>query len=235
MKTVARTPVQNNKKKIKISVDGFSLEGDLVLPPHTEGIVIFSHGSGSSRFSPRNNFVAQHLQRNGIATFMVDLLSEREDETFAMRFNIDLLTDRLITITKSLLRQPEVMELAVGLFGASTGAASALRAAANMPNLIRAVVSRGGRPDLSLNFLRHVKAPTLLIVGELDHEVIEFNKKAFEELQCVKQLSVVPGATHLFEEKGALEEVATQAGNWFGQYLGGETGFRLREQDSRIW
>ncbi len=226
--------VHSTKKKIKISTSGISFEGELVIPHKAEGLVIFAHGSGGSRFSPRNNFVAQQLQRKGIATFLVDLLSEREDEIFAMRFNIELLTERVVNVTEKLLEHSEVEGLPIGLFGASTGAASALRAAARLPHLIKAVVSRGGRPDLSMNFLKNVNAPTLLIVGELDFEVIDFNRRAYDGLTCIKQLSIIPGATHLFEEKGALEEVATQAASWFTQYLLGEKTLK-RKESNRIW
>jgi dienelactone hydrolase len=236
MKSGANTgSFQSDKKKVKISADGVNLEGELVIPISAEALVIFAHGSGSSRFSPRNNFVAQQLQRNRIATFLVDLLSEKEDDIFAMRFNIELLTDRLVTITERLLENSEVEGLPIGLFGASTGAACALRTAAQLPHLISAVVSRGGRPDLSLNFLKNVNAPTLLIVGELDHEVIEYNRRAFDELTCIKQLSIIPGATHLFEEKGSLEEVATQAASWFSQYLTGERIIKRKKEANRIW
>jgi pimeloyl-ACP methyl ester carboxylesterase len=217
MKT--QTIEDHDKKSVKISVDGVILEGDLTVPDKASAVVIFSHGSGSSRFSARNNFVAQQLQRKGIATFLVDLLTPHEDEVSANRFDIGLLTERLIAITQQLVKKSEVKSLPLGYFGASTGAASALRAAVRLPKLVKAVVSRGGRPDLSLIFLKLVQAPTLLIVGEMDHEVIGLNRLAYDKLHCIKRFSIVPKATHLFEEEGALEEVASLASQWFSQYL----------------
>jgi putative phosphoribosyl transferase len=215
---VEKSPPVDNKV-IHVPVGNVMLYGNLTAPENAIGLVIFSHGSGSSRFSPRNNFVAQQLYRRGIATILVDLLTAHEDEHYASRFNINLLTERLISITKWLSTTDEVNQLPIGYFGASTGAASALHAAALLPNKIVAIVSRGGRPDLAMEYLRGVKAPTLLIVGELDYEVALLNKQAFDELQCVKKLSVVPGATHLFEEPGSLEDVSVLAGMWFSKYF----------------
>lgn len=204
---------------ITLEIDNAELSGELILPPQATSLVLFSHGSGSSRFSPRNNFVAKELQNQNIGTFLFDLLTKWEDELYANRFDIDLLSNRLIQITKYIISQKEFSGLNLGYFGASTGAASALKAAAALPELIQAVVSRGGRPDLALDIAAKVKAPTLLIVGELDYDVIELNKKAYAALQCEKKLEIVPGATHLFEEPGALNKAAILAGNWFKKYL----------------
>lgn len=206
-------------RSLQIPVGRTILEGNLTLPANSKSLVIFSHGSGSSRFSPRNNFVAQQLHKKSIGTFLVDLLTPQEDSVYANRFNIDLLTERLTEITKWLTHLKETKELTMGYFGASTGAASALRAAALLPQVIKAVVSRGGRPDLAKNALNKVKAPTLLIVGEFDFDVFRLNQEAYDALECEKKLLVVVGATHLFEEPGALEEVSKLASDWFEKYL----------------
>jgi pimeloyl-ACP methyl ester carboxylesterase len=230
MKISVRHDVENYEKKlIKIAVGDVVLEGDLTIPDNVHALVIFSHGSGSSRFSPRNNFVAQQLNRRGIATFLVDLLTPKEDEVYSMRFNIELLSERLVIVTQKLSAHPEVASLPVGLFGASTGAASALRVAARLPRQIKAVVSRGGRPDLSMNSLNLVQAATLLIVGELDQEVIGLNRTAYDKLHCVKHFSIISNATHLFEEEGALEEVAIIAAQWFTQYLVKKNNYEERD------
>ena len=182
-------------------------------------MIVFAHGSGSGRLSPRNNFVARHLQQNGFATLLLDLLTPDEAEDRRNVFDIDLLADRLL-LTKSWLEQePRTKKLGVGYFGASTGAGAALQAAARKPSNIRAVVSRGGRPDLAETYLPSVAAPTLLIVGGWDEPVIEMNRSAFELLSCEKKLIIVPGATHLFEEPGTLELVAEHAQKWFRRYL----------------
>lgn len=204
---------------ITIEMDGIELSGELVLPQKTTSLVLFSHGSGSSRFSPRNNFVAEKLQNKNIGTFLFDLLTKREDETYANRFNMDLLTDRLTEVTKYMVSRKELSALSLGYFGASTGAASALKAAARLPDIIQAVVSRGGRPDLAMDVAGKVKAPTLLIVGGHDYQVIELNRQALQTLKCETKLEIVPGATHLFEEPGTLDRVAQAAGNWFEKYL----------------
>jgi putative phosphoribosyl transferase len=197
-----------------------NLEGLLTVPPDPLGIVLFAHGSGSTRHSPRNNLVARELQARGLATLLVDLLDPLEDIDVAARFDIDLLASRLAAWARRLADDPRTADLPVGLFGASTGAAAALRLAAAQPSAVRAVVSRGGRPDLAgQDTLAHVLAPTLLIVGERDVGVIELNEKAFALLQCLKQLAIVPDATHLFEEPGALQRVAGLAGDWFRRYL----------------
>jgi len=205
---------------VQIPIDSTYLEGSLALPrQQVQGLVVFAHGSGSSRFSPRNNFVAHILQKAGIGTLLMDLLTEEEDAVYQSRFNIDLLTERLLLATKWLQEQPRTKGLVIGYFGASTGAAAALKAAAAGDSKIGAVVSRGGRPDLAEEALTHVQSPTLLIVGGNDHVVIELNREAYARLKGKKQLVIVPGATHLFEEPGTLEEVARLATEWFKQHL----------------
>jgi putative phosphoribosyl transferase len=206
--------------RVHIPADSVTLEGELFLPSPGNGIVLFAHGSGSSRLSPRNLFVAETLQRNDIGTLLFDLLTREEDLDYALRFDISLLTRRLLAATHWLQNKPEVSEAPLGYFGASTGAAAALQAAAKQGKEIAAVVSRGGRPDLAGNAaLRQVTAPTLLIVGGADYGVIELNQQAFAVLQCTKTLTLVPGATHLFEETGALEKAAQHAVDWFLKYL----------------
>lgn len=205
---------------VHIPADSVTLEGELFLPSPGSGIVLFAHGSGSSRLSPRNLFVAEVLQRNGIGTLLFDLLTREEDQDYAMRFDINLLTQRLLAATQWLQKKPEVSGAPLGYFGASTGAAAALQAAATQGKEIAAVVSRGGRPDLAGNAaLRQVTAPTLLIVGGADYGVIELNQQAFVVLHCTKTLTLVPGATHLFEEAGTLEKAAQHAVDWFLKYL----------------
>lgn len=204
---------------VHIPIDSLKLEGSLALPRQSRGLVIFAHGSGSSRFSPRNNFVARVLREAGIGTLLMDLLTEKEDAVYQTRFNIDLLTKRLLLATRWLQDQQSTKDLAIGYFGASTGAAAALKAAANIGSKIGAVVSRGGRPDLAEEALLHVQSPTLLIVGGNDDVVIELNRNAYAKLKGKKQLVIIPGATHLFEEPGTLEEVARLAREWFKQYL----------------
>jgi putative phosphoribosyl transferase len=196
-----------------------TLEGDLMVPGDASALVLFAHGSGSSRHSPRNRFVAEVLRSAGLGTLLIDLLTEGEDVNREARFDIDLLTRRLEAATQWLHKQPKTKSLAVGYFGASTGAAAALQAAAALTADIKAVVSRGGRPDLAWEVLDHVRAPTLLIVGGLDDIVIELNQKAYKNLTAEKQLVIVPGATHLFEEPGALEEVARLASDWFQRHF----------------
>lgn len=209
---------------MEIPIGKIKLQGDLVLPDHPKGLVLFAHGSGSSRFSKRNRYVAGVLNKAGIATLLFDLLTEEEEKidmvTAALRFDIDLLTKRLIAATEHVLKDVHLKGLKIGYFGASTGAAAALNAAAHFQNKISAVVSRGGRPDLALEHLPEVKAPTLLIVGGHDEPVIEMNKKAHKLLSCEKLLKIVEGATHLFEEEGALESVAKLALDWFLERLG---------------
>ncbi len=203
----------------RLFIDSVVLEGELRVPAGAAGIVVFVHGSGSSRHSTRNMFVAKQLQRAGLATLLFDLLTEDEDKVYETRFDIDLLTRRLLAVTAWLGQQPQTKDLAVGYFGASTGAAAALKAAAALGPEVKAVVSRGGRPDLAVPDLGGVRAPTLLIVGGDDREVIALNKKAAAELDCDKETVIIPKATHLFEEPGALEEVARLAAKWFKKYL----------------
>jgi pimeloyl-ACP methyl ester carboxylesterase len=195
------------------------VEGELKLPKNPIGLIVFAHGSGSSRFSPRNKLIADYLNENGFGTFLFDLLSEEEDQDFSKRFDIPLLSERLILVTQFLKEKSNLKKLRFGYFGASTGAATALVAASKLPNQIHAVVSRGGRPDLAHNFLQEVSAPTLLIVGQLDFEVLELNQKAFEELSSEKSLKIIPGATHLFEEPGTMDQVAKIALDWFITHL----------------
>ena len=207
------------REEINIPLPSVVLKGELVLPDNALGIVVFSHGSGSSRFSPRNKMVGELIQEHGMATLLFDLLTEEEDRIYENRFNIDLLVSRLIDATERLMQYKETKNLPVAYFGASTGAASALRAAAYFGKSIKAVVSRGGRPDLAMNALPLVTAPTLLIVGQLDVPVIQMNKQAFDQLNCKKEMKIIPGATHLFEEPGKLMEVANMAIAWYKEYL----------------
>lgn len=209
---------------VQISAGHVVLEGDLELPPDAQGIVLFAHGSGSSRFSQRNRFVAMELREAGLGTLLIDLLTGDEERvdtsTGHLRFNLNLLAGRLVSAIDWLTRNSATAGLAIGLFGASTGGGAALIAAADRPDKVRAVVSRGGRPDLALAALPHVQAPTLLIIGGEDATVIDMNRKAFDSLRCEKQMEIIPGAGHLFEEPGKLEEVARLASEWFGEHLG---------------
>jgi pimeloyl-ACP methyl ester carboxylesterase len=204
---------------LAIDVGGVTLQGDLALPPDATGLVVFAHGSGSSRHSPRNRHVAGQLQSAGLGTLLFDLLTLREEaideRTAELRFDIELLAGRLVSVTDWLALDDRTKGLSIGYFGASTGAAAALIAAAERPASVRAVVSRGGRPDLAARSLPRVQAATLLIVGSRDHVVIELNKEALQALRCVRRLELVPGATHLFEEPGTLDEVAGLARDWF--------------------
>jgi pimeloyl-ACP methyl ester carboxylesterase len=210
-------------REVKLSIGRIALEGTLTLPAGARGLVLFAHGSGSSRFSPRNRFVAAALNQGGLATLLFDLLTADEEaldaRTGALRFDIDLLAERLVAATDWVLERPELQPLAPGYFGSSTGAAAALIAAVRRPEVVQAIVSRGGRPDLAGSALELVRAPTLLIVGGDDGPVIELNRQALRQLRCEAELRIVPGATHLFEEPGALEEVAALALDWFTQHL----------------
>lgn len=210
-------------REVQVPVEAVTLNGILSLPPAPKGIVLFAHGSGSSHKSHRNQMVASFLQEENIATLLFDLLTieeERADSiTRELRFNIPLLSHRLIGATKWIQTLEETRELNVGFFGASTGAAAALIAASELGSRVQAVVSRGGRPDLAGQALQRVKAPVLLIVGGEDHGVIEINQKALDLLQCEKRLEIIEGATHLFEEKGTLEEVGRMASIWFNAHL----------------
>lgn len=207
------------EKLIQIKHQDIILEGMLKIPQSAQGIVLFAHGSGSSRLSPRNNFVADILNNAGLATLLIDLLSKQEDEIYETRFDIDLLTDRLNVVVQWLKKQSGTKSLGLGIFGSSTGAAAALRLASEMGKEIQAVVSRGGRPDLAMNVLDSVIAPTLFIVGGNDFDVIELNQEAYTRLTCPKKFEIVPNATHLFEEPGCLEEVARLAKEWFNKHL----------------
>ncbi|HWF18711.1 MAG TPA: alpha/beta hydrolase [Verrucomicrobiae bacterium] len=211
---------------IEIPFAGFKLEGELILPLHTGGVVLFAHGSGSSRHSPRNQFVARTLREHGVGTMLFDLLTayeEREDRyTGHLRFNIELLAERLLGATEWFHRQNP--DSPIGYFGSSTGAAAALLAETSSPVPIRAIVSRGGRPDLAGDALPMVKAATLLIVGGDDDVVVELNQAALAQMRCEKELRVIPGATHLFEEPGALEQVAAMAAEWFERHFANPAG-----------
>jgi putative phosphoribosyl transferase len=202
---------------------GVTLEGTLALPAEVQGVVLFAHGSGSSRHSPRNRFVAEQLQEGGLGTLLLDLLTSQEEvivsRTRRLRFDIGLLAERLVGAIDWLAQQPATRGLPVGLFGASTGAAAALVAAAVRPDPVGAVVSRGGRPDLAGDALPLVRAPTLLIVGGRDEQVLELNRQAMARMRAPAKLEIIPGATHLFEEPGALEQAARLARDWFVHYL----------------
>ena len=198
--------------------DKVTLEGELIIPVKAKSIVIFSHGSGSSRFSKRNRQVAEYLNKKNFGTLLFDLLTAEEDKDYYNRFNIDLLTKRLASATGWLEKFPSAKDCRIGYFGASTGAASALAAAADL-HQIGAVVSRGGRPDLAMENLQKVEAPVLLIVGSLDTEVLELNMDAYRKLHCEKKIEVVEGATHLFEEPGTMDKVSELAAAWFEKYL----------------
>ncbi|MFL6353484.1 MAG: dienelactone hydrolase family protein [Bryobacteraceae bacterium] len=216
-------PARPELSQRSVQIPPSGVVGDLTIPSDAQGMIIFAHGTGSSRFSSRNRFVASVLHQAKLATLLVDLLTAEEEEidvqTRHLRFDIVLLANRLVQATKWLGRDSSIDSSRLGYFGASTGAAAALFAAAQLPESTSAVVSRGGRPDLAGADLRKVKAPTLLIVGSDDFPVIELNKKALNELQCEKKLEIVPGATHLFEEPGTLEQVARLATNWFTHHL----------------
>lgn len=213
----------HNKIDMKIPVGEVVVEGTLTLPPATKGVVLFAHGSGSSRYSTRNQYVAKEFNKATIGTLLFDLLTQEEEETDIVtaeyRFNIPLLAERLIGATEWLRNDPKTKRLAFGYFGASTGAAAALIAAAKLPSEISAVISRGGRPDLAGKYLSNVVAPTLLLVGGLDTEVIELNRQAMNQMKVEKKIVIIPGATHLFEEQGTLEEVAKVSIDWFLKHL----------------
>jgi pimeloyl-ACP methyl ester carboxylesterase len=203
-----------------IAAGQLQIEGMLELPAATHAIVLFAHGSGSSRHSKRNTYVARVLQQQGIGTLLMDLLTPEEDAYYPNRFDIPLLTHRLLAATAWIKNDPRTRHLSIGYFGASTGAAAALQAAAGSGEDIAAVVSRGGRPDIAgISALESVKAPTLLIVGGFDTDVIKLNQEALAFMRCTKELILIPGASHLFSEAGALEQVAQLAAAWFGKYL----------------
>lgn len=216
----AKAMNSNESREVYIPIDGGALQGTLERPAGATGVVIFAHGAGSSRFSPRNRFVAGELRAAGVGTLLFDLLTEEEAADRANVFDIDLLADRLVRATERVRSEREGEGEPIGYFGASTGAAAALVAAARLGDVVAAIVSRGGRPDLAGPALREVTAPALLIVGGADEVVLELNREAYEELTAEKELVVVPGATHLFEEPGALEQVAALAAEWFTRHLG---------------
>lgn len=206
-------------RKVGIPTGSLLLPGDLTLPDAAVGLVLFAHGSGSSRLSPRNRAVAARLNQAGLGTLLFDLLSEEESHSRANVFNLPLLAGRLLAASHWLSNQPDAATLPLGIFGASTGAGAGLIAAAELGERVGAVVSRGGRPDLAGEWLPRVTAPTLLIVGSLDWEVLQLNRQALGHLSCPKRLEVVPGASHLFEEPGTMEQVSTLASRWFVDQL----------------
>lgn len=217
------TATRTGDRLVEISTDSITLEGNLGIPEGAEGIAVFVHGSGSSRMSPRNQFVAGSLRRGGLATLLFDLLSKEEEKidihTRQLRFDIDLLTRRVLGAIQWIADNPDTKDLRIGYFGSSTGAAAALIASVELPGTVGAVVSRGGRPDLAMSVLARVKAPTLFIVGGNDRPVIDLNRRALEKMSAEKKLEIVPNAGHLFEEPGTLEQVVGLAGEWFGRYL----------------
>ncbi|MEJ2242852.1 MAG: dienelactone hydrolase family protein [Candidatus Bathyarchaeota archaeon] len=214
---------QDSNSYVKLVLDNLVLEGNLIVPMESKGIVVFAHGSGSSRFSPRNRFVAEKIQSYGLATLLFDLLTKEEEQidlqTREYRFDIYLLSDRLNQATHWLQKNNDTKQLKIGYFGSSTGAAAALIAASKNPNIIQAVVSRGGRTDLANNYLSMVNAPTLLIVGSFDTFVLQINQETLKKLKIENKLKVISGASHLFEEPGKLEIVAKLAAEWFKEYL----------------
>lgn len=205
---------------LKLPVENFYLEGEISLPVKAKSLIIFSHGSGSSRFSARNKMVARELHKAGFGTLLFDLMSNHEKEDYEKRFDMDLLTRRLVSITLWVYQHSEYAELDLGYFGSGTGAATALRASAKLDSIIKAVITRGGRLDLVTNEeLKQVKCPTLFIVGELDFHTLKMNRKALEKMHCTKQLMVVPGASHLIEEPGKMNQVAKGAVTWYSKFL----------------
>jgi len=222
----AAESVPRGARPVQIAADGKVLAGDLAVPVQAGGLVVFAHGSGSSRFSPRNRFVADTLHQHGLATLLIDLMTAHEEEvdeySGRLRFNIRMLADRLAELCRWAKREPGLRHLRIGLFGASTGGGAALLAAAQEPDGFAALVSRGGRPDLAGAALSRVLAPTLLIVGERDETVLDLNKRAMEQMPGEVRLEIVPRATHLFEEAGALEAVSQLASDWFVTHLGRE-------------
>ena len=225
---MSRKGFEKENRDIEIPAGNVQLNGELIIPEGATGIVLFAHGSGSSRHSPRNQFVARVIREGGIGTLLFDLLTREEESvdiyTRHLRFDIRLLAERLMEATRWLEKESDTRDLNVGYFGASTGGGAALVAAAELGADVKAVVSRGGRPDLAGAALPKVTAPTLLIVGERDEPVIEMNKEALAQLNCEKELKIVPNATHLFEEPGTLEEAARLATEWFKRHLSGESG-----------
>lgn len=223
MGAVEQTQIEEVHTPVRLPVEGAVLSGDMYIPSHAAGMVVFAHGSGSGRFSPRNRYVASVLHRHALGTLLIDLLTPDEERldvvTREHRFNIPLLAGRLASIADWIRGQPELAHFPLGYFGSSTGGGAALIAAATRPEQVKAVVSRGGRPDLAGNCLPRVRAPTLLLVGEWDEPVIELNEAAKRRMKGTVELAIVPRATHLFEEPGALEMAARLAAEWFGRYL----------------
>src|SRR6202043_659639 len=241
---VSRKHAMNNsvaqsveEQLVQVPADSVTLEGNLTVPEQSRAVVLFAHGSGSSRHSPRNRYVARLLNEAKLATLLIDLLTLHEEvvdaRTAQLRFDIDLLAERLVDATDWLTQFPDTKHLRIGYFGASTGAAAALAAAAVRPDAVRAIVSRGGRPDLAGAALTRVQAPTLLIVGEHDDQVVKLSRQALAQLRCEKRLVIVPGATHLFEEPGALDEVARLAREGFERHLAGEETPATRSRHER--
>lgn len=234
MSRQSRTPYR--RSAIRVPIGDRALHGDLLVPPRPAGVVLFAHGSGSSRHSPRNQYVAQELEDRGFAALLIDLLTPEEEavdvHTAEYRFDIGLLTERLVAIIDWLHAGPTTQMWPIGLFGASTGGAAAIVAASARPDEVRAVVSRGGRPDLAGAALGHCSAPTLLIVGALDHSVLGMNEDAMRRMRGSVSLEIVPGATHLFEEPGALDRVAQLAGDWFARHLSQSDRDRAKRQGS---
>jgi predicted alpha/beta-hydrolase family hydrolase len=229
---IRNTESTESPRAIRIPAGSVTLDGEIHMPPDAEGVVLFAHGSGSSRHSPRNKLTAQQLRKAGLGTVLFDLLTPEEEHDDSarghLRFNIGLLTQRLVCAAHWIAGEDEARHLRLGFFGSSTGGGAALVAAADLGKGIGAVVSRGGRPDLAGGALRRVKCPTLLIVGERDEEVLELNEEAYGLLDCEKELQIVRGATHLFEEESALDEVGRLAGDWFLEHLGHVTASRFR-------
>jgi putative phosphoribosyl transferase len=215
-----KVKMELNEKEISIKIDSGNLKGILAIPQNCLGLIIFAHGSGSSRLSRRNSFVAGELQKGGFGTLLMDLLTEKEELDRQNVFDINLLSDRLLSAKKWVMNQYKTQHLKIGYFGASTGAAAAMVAAAKEPENVFAIVSRGGRVDMAGSYLIEVSAPTLLIVGGEDDIVIDLNQASFEKLNCSKEIRIIPGATHLFEEPGALELVSEMATEWFTKYSG---------------
>lgn len=212
-----------NEREVRIQVNDVILNGTLAMPQESKGIILFAHGSGSSRFSPRNRYVAEKLHTINLSTLLMDLLTNEEEQidnlTGHLRFDVELLAERLGGATNWLIKNPLTKDLPIGYFGASTGSAAAIIAATKHPTSVDAIVSRGGRPDLAMNYLHEVQAPTLLIVGGNDTIVIKMNQNAFNLLKVEKKIEIVPNATHLFPEPGTLEQVAQLAAAWFDHYL----------------
>jgi dienelactone hydrolase len=229
----------DNERLVSVIADSVRLQGELIIPAQARGIVLFAHGSGSSRRSPRNRYVATVLHRSGLATLLLDLLTEREEiidtQTRHLRFDIGLLAARLVGATDWLLQNPMTQHLQVGYFGASTGSAAALIAATERPDAVKAIVSRGGRPDLAGSALARIRVPTLLIVGGDDLPVLAIHQEVMKHFSAEKRLEVIPGATHLFEEPGALERVAELASQWFKRYLSTQDNKPPRSSKTPLW